>query len=280
MRFVVAFLASVLLVVSPVAAQQRPLVTEDPETIGAGLLLIEAGTDYEWGVLFPVSGLEGDLWRLPTLGLSIGISSIAEIQIDGGIFNRLSISGRRPAPLDYLLETRDEDTGDIQDLVVGAKINVVQEAPGRPAVGLRFATRLPNASNESGLGTDTFDFNAALLIGKTVRSVRVVGNAGIGILGDPVDGHRQNDVFTYGFSLARAVAQGVEIVGEVNGRLNYREEDVPVGTDTRGAFRFGARVTRGTVRIDGGVIVGLTATDPTFGITGGLTWVFRGFTVP
>lgn len=280
MRFVVAFLATVLLVVPSAAAQQRPLVTEDPETIGAGLVLIEAGFDYDWGVLFPVSGLEGDVMRLPTLGLSLGISSIAEIQIDGGIYNRLSITERRPAPLASLLESRDDDTSDIQDLVIGAKINLVQEAAGRPSVGLRFATRLPNASNESGLGTDTFDFNASFLIGKTIRSVRVVGNAGFGILGDAVEGHRQNDVLTYGFSLARAVAQGVEVVGEVNGRLNFREEDLPVGTDTRGAFRFGARFTRGPVRIDGGAIVGLTATDPTFGITGGLTWVFRGFTVP
>jgi len=30
------------------SAQQRPLVTEDPETIGGGRLLVEAGIDVEW----------------------------------------------------------------------------------------------------------------------------------------------------------------------------------------------------------------------------------------
>jgi hypothetical protein len=32
--------------------------------------------------VYPVSGLRGNLLRLPLIGLSIGISSIAEIQID------------------------------------------------------------------------------------------------------------------------------------------------------------------------------------------------------
>src|SRR4051794_3753958 len=38
------------------AAQQRPLVTEDPETIGAGLVLLEGGLDRQRQVSYPVSG--------------------------------------------------------------------------------------------------------------------------------------------------------------------------------------------------------------------------------
>ncbi len=87
-------------------------------------------------------------------------------------------------------------------------------------------------------------------------------------------------MMTYGLSLARAVAQGVEIVGEVNGRLDVSEGEPPPGGDNRGAIRFGLRFTRGTVRIDGGMIIGLTARDPSIGFTGGFTWVFRGFTIP
>ena len=64
----------------------------------------------------------------------------------------------------------------------------------------------------------------ALLIAKTIRSLRIVGNIGSGILGDPTNGQRQNDVVTYGFSLARAVTERAELVGEVNGRVNLRSE--------------------------------------------------------
>jgi len=156
----------------------------------------------------------------------------------------------------------------------------VSETASRPAVGIRFATKLPNASNESGLGLDTTDFFASLLIGKTVQSIRVVGNAGVGILGDPTRGDRQNDVLTYGLSLARAVHQGVEVVGEVNGRFDVRDGEPPPGTDSRGTMRIGGRFTHNTVRIDGGLMIGMTARDPSFGFTAGLTWVFRGFTIP
>ena len=103
---------------------------------------------------------------------------------------------------------------------------------------MRFATRLPNASNESGLGLDTTDFFVSVLLGKTVQSIRFVGNAGLGILGDPVRGDRQNDVLTYGFSVARAVRQGLEVVGEVNGRLDTRDGDPPAGP--RAAARCGS----------------------------------------
>jgi hypothetical protein len=156
----------------------------------------------------------------------------------------------------------------------------LSETPGRPAVGVRFATRLPNAGNESGLGLDTTDFHAQALVGKTVQSVRIVGNIGLGILGDPLRGDSQNDVLDYGLSVARAVRQGVEVVGELNGRANTRSGTPPPGTESRSILRAGARITRGTVRIDGGLLFGLTSTDPSIGITIGATWVFKGFTVP
>src|SRR5438105_11065744 len=200
-----AWLASLALV-TPAAAQQRPLVTEDPETIGAGRVLIEGGVDYAHDQQYPVSGLKGNLWRAPTIGLSFGISSIAEFQIDGGLNNRLSITSRNPtAPLASMLTVTGNSTHDVEDAVVATKIRIVPESPDRPAFGLRFATKLPNASNENGLGLDTTDFFVSLLVGKTVESVRVVGNVGLGILSDPTFASRQNDVLTYGLSFARAL---------------------------------------------------------------------------
>jgi len=275
------FLGLIALVCVPSAyAQQRPLVTEDPETIGSGLVLIEGGFDLQKDVFYPASGLEGNLLRIPTLGVSFGVSSIAEVQIDGGIYNGLNVKSRRDAPLSDLLDFDGDHTHDVEDIVIGTKIRLMPESASRPALGLRFATKLPNASNESGLGLDTTDFYFSALLGKTVQSIRMVGNAGLGILADPVEGNRQNDVFTYGFSIARAVKQGVEVVGEINGRLNTRSGTPPVGTESRGAMRVGARFTRATVRVDAGLIFGMTSRDPSIGLTAGATWVFKGFTVP
>lgn len=265
---------------TPARAQSRPLVTEDPETVPAGHILFEAGLDFMQDAFYPASGLLGNLWRIGTFGFSFGVSPIAEIQIDGGLRNRLAIETADPtAPLAKMLDITGENTGDFEDVTIGAKVRFVSETATRPAMAVRFSTRLPNASNESGLGLDTTDFNFGIAIAKTVQSVRVAGNFGIGILPDPVRGDRQNDVLNYGISVARAVANGVEIVGELNGRLDTREGVPPIGTESRSVMRVGGRVTRGPVRADGALLIGVTENDPTWGFSVGLTWVFRAFTV-
>jgi hypothetical protein len=263
------------------AAQQRPLVTEDPETIGAGRILLETGLDYGRGVEYPVSGLAGQLLRVPLVGVSVGISSIAEIQFDGGFYNRLAITGRDPnAPLAHLVTATGDSTSSVEDIVVATKVRILGETAGRPAFGVRFATKLPNASNESGIGLDTTDFTTSLLVGKTVRSVRTVVNGGFGILGDPVVGNRQADVITYGVSLARALTPAAEVVGEVNGRFDTRDDEPDRPNTTRGALRLGARYTVGGWRGDGAVIIGLTGRDPGIGFAAGFTYVFNAFRIP
>jgi hypothetical protein len=270
-----------LLTATPLLAQQRPLVTEDPETVGSGLILLEGGFDMQNGIFYPLSGLEGDLLRVPVVGVSLGLSSIAELQIDGGFYNRLNVTSRAPAPLSGLLDFEGDETTDVEDLVIGTKVRLLSEGASRPAIGMRLATRLPNAGNESGLGRDTTDFFTSILVGKTVESIRVVGNLGFGILTDPTEGHQQGDVLTYGLSIARAIAEGLEVVGDINGHYApTNDEDTPPGGESRGAIRIGGRFTRGTVRLDGGIIIGMTSRDPAFGVTAGLTWVFRGFSVP
>ena len=261
-------------------AQQRPLVTEDPETVGAGRVLVEGGLDYATDVVYPASGLEGRLLRFPLIGFSVGVSSIAEIQIDGGLYNRLSITGRRPAPLASIVTASGTTTSDVEDIVIGTKVRIVPEGVRRPAFGFRFATRLPNAGNESGLGLDTTDFVASVLVGKTTRSVRIVGNIGLAILGDPTVGDRQNDELAYGLSFARALTNAVEVVGELNGRINSRNGQPPPGTESRGVLRVGGRYTVGSWRGDAAVMLGMTNIDAGVGVTAGFTYVFDAFRVP
>lgn len=264
----------------PAAAQQRPLVTEDPEPIGAGRLLIEGGLDAAHDQKYPVSGLKGNLLRFPTIGVSIGLSSIAELQVDAGLYSRLNVKERIAAPLSSAMTFTGDSTHDVEDTVIATKIRLLTEATNRPAIGIRFATKLPNASNESGMGLDTMDFYGSLLGAKTVQSIRVVGNLGAGILTDPTAGNRQNDVLTYGLSFARAMTQEAEIVGELNGRVSTRSGDAFPGTESRGILTLGGRYTRGLLRLDAGVFFGLTTIDPTVGATIGFTYVFTAFKVP
>jgi hypothetical protein len=264
----------------PAWAQQRPLDTQDPETIGAGRVLVEGGVSASHSITYPLSGFKGDLWQVPLLGVDVGLSSIADLQITGGLYNSLSITSRQPGPLTSVVTSTGDSTSSVEDIVIGAKIRLVPEGTSTPSVGFRFATRLPNASRKSGIGQDTTDFGASALFGKTIQSIRVVGNLGWISMSQPLDGTRQNDVLTYGFSLARAVTAKTEIVGEVNGRASVANGPAPVGTESRGRLKLGGRFTQGPVRVDAAVFFGLNSVDPTIGFTAGATYIFNAFHLP
>ena len=270
----------VLAAATPSFAQQRPLKTEDPETIGAGRVLIEAGVDYNRDVFFPVSGLRGNHFMVPPFGLSMGVSSIAEIQIDAGLYQKLYITEILPnAPFSNFLQLDTGSTADVDDIYIGAKVRLLSETARRPAIGSVFSTRLPNAGNESGLGKDMQDFASSIVIGKTIQSIRVVANVGMLMLGNPVRQAAQDDLLIYSLSVARALSERTEVVGEFVGRANFANITTP-GAEDRGLLRFGARYTVNSVRFDTGVLLGLTSRDPKIGITGGFTFVFNAIHIP
>jgi len=265
---------------APAFAQQRPLKTQDPETIGNGRILIEAGLDYDRDYYNPVSGLRGNLFAVPTAGIVMGVGAVAEIQMYLGGYQSLTITEVDPdAPFSDFLLLDGDTTDDLEDMMVGAKVRLVSEGANRPSIGTWFATRLPNAGNESGLGKDMQDFATSVLIAKTVQSVRVVGNVGLLMLGNPTRPAAQDDLLTYSLSVARALTPSVEVVGEFIGRANFAITTTP-GAEDRGLFRFGGRYTRGGLRFDYGLALGLTPRDPEIGFTTGFTWVFNAFHTP
>lgn len=265
-----------LVLTIPAAAQQRPLLTEDPDPVGEGKMLIEAGIEHTRSQRYSVSGLEGNLLRGPLLGISTGVGSSAELQLDGLSWSRLAIRERFNAPLSSLVTAQGESTSSVEDLVLGTKVRLLRETSSRPSLGLRFATKLPNAGNEKGLGLDTMDFFQSLLVAKSIASTRFVGNVGMAILSDPTRGDRQNDVLTYGFSVVQSFTS-FAIAGDVNGWVSTRAGVPPPGTETRGTATIGVRYPVGPVRLDGGVFTALASDDDRKGIKGGLTWTFESF---
>jgi hypothetical protein len=45
-------------------------------------------------------------------------------------------------------------------------------------------------------------------------------------------------------------------------------------------MRLGGRYTRGPVRVDAALMLGMTSRDPSVGLTAGFTWVLNAFQVP
>jgi len=260
--------------------QQRPLETQDAQGIGGGNIRIDTGFAYSRDQLFPLSGLQGNLSQIAVTNITVGVSPIADFQISGGPYNRLVIAGRQPAPLAALVTATGQTTHAVEDLVIGTNIRFVPESSGRPAVGVRFDVRLPNAKHQSGLGQDTTDFGMSLSTAKRFRAVRVVGNLGMTIMSEPLDAAKQNDVVTYGASATGRLSQHLELITEVNGRWSTRHGVAPVGTESRSILRAGARRQIHSVWIDAAMSFGLTSIDPSFGLTTGVTYIFRAFSLP
>lgn len=274
MRAAVPILASFVLAVPPAVAQHRPLATQDPVPVPAGHVRVEAGVEYLPDRAFPLSGLQGDLWRIPRLGFSIGFGR-AELQLDAG-YQAMDVEVRdEEAPLEEELDFDGDVSADIVDPVVAIKVLLRHEGRFEPAVGVRVATKIPSADASLGLGSDATDFFATLLAAKSIGGARVTANFGLGVLGVPENGHRQNDVLTYGLSVVAPIAGRWSAVAEANGRVDRRGEPAP-GTEDLGQARLGVR-REDRVRLDAAVIVGLADPEPDLGLTVGATVEFDAF---
>src|SRR5262245_10339149 len=84
MAYAIVFLALASLTTF---AQQRPLVTEDVQTVKPGAVRFEAGFDLLQDKDYPVSGLNGDLARLGVVSLTFGLASNGEVVAGGVIQN-------------------------------------------------------------------------------------------------------------------------------------------------------------------------------------------------
>jgi len=269
----VLFALAISIVAFPAMAQQRPLVTEDPETVGLNRVLVEGGVEFDRSQDYQEYGLTGNTTHVPSFGVSVGLSPATELQVDGGLLQRLHVTQRRAAPLAGTLGFSGDSATSFEDLVVATKLRLWSENEQHPGLGVRFGTKLPTASHSKGLGLGTTDFFVAGLVAKTVESVRTVGNVSLIFLGNPVVGQNTAKALGFGLSVARAITNNFEAVGEINGRTKPFGDIVPPVLGSRGTMRLAVRYTHQLLRFDFGILVGVTPRDPGFGVSAGATYV-------
>ena len=170
-----------LLILTAVQLQAgRPFETEVSEIQDKQRLKIDLGVDYSH------IASRQDLLALPWIGINFSTGQMVEIQAYYDFFYRFT----RRATTVY-------GSG---DLSLWTKLRFVEEKGSRPAVGLRFGVKLPNAKDEVGLGTDQTNFYAAGLIGKTWGKLENHLNLGIAIYDSPFRVREQKDLFTLAYS--------------------------------------------------------------------------------
>ena len=252
---------------------QRPLDTVDPALAAPGWVVVETGTSFFHDREIPAVGLSGDVLRVPDLTLRLSLGRRVELRVDTG-YEVLLVRERRDGPLAAELDYDGQSSSDIRDPVVATLVRVRDETSGGPALGVRIATRLPVASNQSGLGLDTTDFFVSLLAAKDAGPNRWVANLGLGILEVPTAVTSQNDVVTYGVSVSRRVGERVALVAGVDGHVDPSGQVHP-GTEDTAVLRFGTRVGRGLSTFDAAILVGLAEVDSPVAFTLGVTRAFR-----
>ena len=258
-----------------VAAQQRPLITEDVDIIPPGSIRIEAGIDFMQGAKYTVSNINGDLTRVGVIGISFGMSPNVEFQVEGVAQNYLSINSRGPSTIPLDLLPGANSTNDTGDFTLAAKFKLRNETRRGPSLGFRFGVQLPNSNEARGIGLNQTNAFGSILIGKKFgRDGRfnTFGNLGIAILTAPTELFTQNDVLTYGVAGIFRINKQFSIAGEVNGRANTRPGDGPLGTESQAEARLGMQVRASGLRFDFAGIKGLTNFSPNSGFTIGVTY--------
>lgn len=271
MREWAVLLAVICLASSAWGQEERPLRTDNAELVGIGVIQTGFGVEFLHKARYSLSRLEGDLMRFGVTEMRIGVGEYAEFQISGVFRDFLSVTQRTPPVIPSTFA--GDTTSDFGDLILGVKLRLVPERGQNPAVSFKFAVQLPNASNESGLGTDESEFYSSALVSKHLGRLQLLGNVGLAILGSPVQPNSQADQLTYGCGVLLSVHPKLELVGEVHGRRGPPR----VGNENLSQVQLGARFRAAGMRWDVAGLAGLEHFSPGSGLMVGVTFEFQAF---
>lgn len=247
------------------AAQTRPLRTEEATTASSGTLVFE--TSFEAIAREPsfISGVKRTRWDGPLLRLVYSPADTVELDLEWVAAVGVTAGGGEPR------------TTDFGDITLRTKLRFLEGQGRRPTLSGRFGVTLPQTSYEDedfrplGLGPNTLRFFIEGLLTQPLGSVRLDLNAGFFLHEDPTMPHDQLDFISYAVAARWTVAPAWEVVGEVAGRAG---EGKP-GADQRSEARLGVRYSRGRLRFDAALRRGLIDLQGTWGGTVGLTWRIR-----
>lgn len=254
-----------VLTASPGQAQAPPICADYPgfrtgvlHFVPPGSIVAMLGAEYLPEVTNPVAGVTGDLLRLPTIAVRLGLAPNAEFQISWPVYNRLRVTSQQePAVFN---ERFGDVTSDAGDITIATLIQVAGEGGTWPGFGVKVALKLPNSDERKGIGDNATDVFASGLLSKSVGSrVTLYGDIGFGVLTEPTRTFAQNDVLTYGLLGDYWAGGRVHVVAELVGRKALQEGGP--GTETRSQIQVGVELGPGTFTWNVLLVRGLTRND-------------------
>jgi hypothetical protein len=253
-----------------------PLETEEAKPLPSGTVEMVAGMSYFRNLRFPAFTAAGviheqDLIEGPEIAFRVGAGDWAEVQAS---YEFISIDE------DTIAGHHDKYGGG--DARLHTKVRLLREQGYWPGLGIRFGTKLPNASKDDRLGTDEIDFDIEALVSKDFGPVSTHVNLGIALLGNPGpvlgapnrSGNGQDDLFTYSVALAsRRFSLGfadtsVRLLAEAVGLAGSRGDF----DNDRSAGRVGLQVAHGNFTAYAGGSFGFVTASEDYGFSLGLVY--------
>lgn len=260
-NFTPVILITWFLLMAPCAWSQfiRPLATEPVDTLPSRTAELRTGMQVQDSFRSPVDDREGALFRGPTVGLRLGLSSAVEMQVLGPLYQHFSPAGS------------DDSSNAVGSFSIHTKVKILNPRARRPGIAFRWGTKLPNVSENTGIDTDKTDFFSECIFELDRNRFNIWGSAGLWILGDSGPNASQDDLLSLGLAVRYPLRYG-DVLGEIRSTIGSRRQDrssVRIGT----VFRFRPRL-----RVD--VVAGsefISDESPSWEIGGGVTLEFTLF---
>jgi hypothetical protein len=204
----VFFSSLILLFFSSLCLAQEYYIldTEEAYTIGQGKLQ----TEIEMGVTKQSDASE--LFNIPTVRVAYGLSEWADIEIE---YEYLSVKGTDFTDFAHGIVHKDSDKSGPGDARISLKVVPYEFNSHR--LGFQFITKLPNADQDEGLGTNETDYTGQILFSSDWGKLKTHVNAGMAVLGDPSRNGNQNDFVVWGIGGQYELPRSLTLMGEVEG---------------------------------------------------------------
>lgn len=198
------------------AEYQFPLESISPTTTPFGEQRFRIGVLYNKNerLLFQKDDRDRQVYTLPKLDLSVGVSPDVEL-----LFSY---------PLLLINQNDRKQNFGSGDLTISGVYRIIREGTIFPECAIKFATKLPNADDTKGFGTDETDFFMGGVFSRKIGPLKLLLNADLAILGTPdTNQSSQDDVLIYRvgatYPLQHNLSAGLEIDGtEFSSRGNDR----------------------------------------------------------
>jgi len=182
------------------------LATEEASTIGEDNLQ----TEIELGVTKQPDASE--LYNIPRIRLTYGLSEWADIEFE---YEVLAVNNTDFTEADTGKIKENYDSAGTGDLRI--RLKVAPYEFGRHRMGVQFATRLPNAVQEQGLGTNETDFKAKVLFSTDWGRLVTHLNGGIAVTQNISRNRDLDNFFIWGIGGEYELADSLTLMGEIEG---------------------------------------------------------------